>query len=306
MGNLTSKPPSAVCLNSFLDDSYVGCSSSSIYDIVTFLSIVPDIDNKLVLTTKTKQRWKNSSRNTLIGNGEKLAKLFTHSRLIVLERVRASNTNFLHAIAKCCSVIVNTDENIFESSKTLHHAAQVIMNNQRLNSIQQLLSSHVTTHYLCPRCNTSSNSLSSTIKSIFIYHLHEKNSFTCATPLIWPESLDLCCPVCNERKESVVLPINNQIYHQCPSILMYQLSRGTLHSILNLHVALNDDKAVNQLYKPCAVLVVDEYNSISVIELDGKLVFHSSPYQQPVSYTYEKINELFDTSRLSVVFLRKV
>ncbi|CAF3542908.1 unnamed protein product, partial [Rotaria socialis] len=97
--NLSSKPPPAVCFYPFLDDSYIGCASSSVYDIVAFLSVVSDVNNKLVLATKIKQRWKISGMNTLIGNGEKLAKLFANSRLIILERIRTSNTNFLYAIA---------------------------------------------------------------------------------------------------------------------------------------------------------------------------------------------------------------
>lgn len=91
----SSKPPSAVCFYPFLDKSSIGCSSSTVFDIVGFLS---DVQNKLVLATRINQRWKISSMNNLLGNGEKIGKLFVNSRIIILERVRTSNTNFIYAI----------------------------------------------------------------------------------------------------------------------------------------------------------------------------------------------------------------
>jgi hypothetical protein len=94
----SSKPPTAVSFYPFLDKSSIGCSSSTVFDIVGFLSVVPDVQNKLVLATRIKQRWKISSMNKLLGNGEKIGKLFVNSRIIILERVRTSNTNFIHAI----------------------------------------------------------------------------------------------------------------------------------------------------------------------------------------------------------------
>ncbi|CAF1644597.1 unnamed protein product [Rotaria magnacalcarata] len=92
--NLSSKPPPAVCFYPLLDDSYIGCESSSVYDIVTFLLVVSNVNKKLVLATKIKQRWKISCMNTLIDNDEKLAKRFANCRLIILERIRTSNTHF--------------------------------------------------------------------------------------------------------------------------------------------------------------------------------------------------------------------
>ncbi|CAF4682520.1 unnamed protein product [Rotaria socialis] len=299
--NLSSKPPPAVCFYPFLDDSYIGCASSSVYDIVAFLSVVSDVNNKLVLATKIKQRWKISGMNTLIGNGEKLAKLFANSRLIILERIRTSNTNFLYAIAKCCSIIIDFDENNYGSCKTLHHAVQIIENNEKFNTLRQILTSNLTTSYQCQKCYCSSNSLSSTSKSIYIYQSQTKSPHIYATPLIWEGSLDLNCSICNERTENITLPITHQVHHQCPSFIMYHLSRTTFNSVMNLHVELTDYKQKKHLYKPSTVLLIDEYNSISVIQLDEVLVFPSCPYTKATSYTNDEINELFDTSRTSVL-----
>ncbi|CAF4030724.1 unnamed protein product, partial [Rotaria magnacalcarata] len=158
--NLSYKPPPAVCFYPLLDDSYIGCAFSSVYDILAFLSVVSDVNNKLVLATKIEQRWKISCMNTLIGNREKLAKLFAN------------------------------------------------------------------------------------------------------------------------------------IHHQCPSFIMYHSS---FNSVMNLHVELTDYKQKKHLYKPSTVLLIDEYNSISVIQLDEVWVFPSCPYAKAPSYTNEEINELFDT-----------
>ncbi|CAF3628835.1 unnamed protein product [Rotaria sordida] len=48
--NLLSKPPHTVCFYPFMDDSCIGCSSSSVFDIVAFLSVIPDTQNKLLDT----------------------------------------------------------------------------------------------------------------------------------------------------------------------------------------------------------------------------------------------------------------
>ncbi|CAF4799720.1 unnamed protein product, partial [Rotaria magnacalcarata] len=126
--NLSYKPPPAACFYPLLDDSFIGCASSSVYDIVAFLSVVSDVNNKLVLATKIKQ-----------------------SRLIILERIRTSNTNFLYAIAKFCSIIIDFDENNYGSCKTLHHAVQIIANSEKFNNLRQILTSNLTTSYQCQK-----------------------------------------------------------------------------------------------------------------------------------------------------------
>ena len=101
------KLPNAVCMNPFLEQSCIGCQSSIVFDIVSFLSIVSGAQNKLDLAAKVKQRWRISSMNRSIGNGEKLTKLFASSRIIIFGCVRSSNTNFSYAIAQCCSITIN-------------------------------------------------------------------------------------------------------------------------------------------------------------------------------------------------------
>ncbi|CAF1307474.1 unnamed protein product [Rotaria magnacalcarata] len=95
-----------------------------------------------------------------------------------------------------------------------------------------------------------------------------KNPHIYATPLTREGSLDLNCSICNERTENIILPITHQVHHQCPSFIVYHLSRTTFYSVMNLHVELTDYKQKKHLYKPSTVLLIDEYNSISVIQLD--------------------------------------
>ncbi|CAF5229167.1 unnamed protein product [Rotaria magnacalcarata] len=87
--------------------------------------------------------------NTLIDNDEKLAKFFANSRLIILERIRTSNIDFLYAIAKCCSIIIDFDENNYGFCKNLHHAVQIIENNEKFNNLRQILTSNLTISYQC-------------------------------------------------------------------------------------------------------------------------------------------------------------
>ncbi|CAF2087611.1 unnamed protein product [Rotaria magnacalcarata] len=66
---------------------------------------------------------------------------------------------------------------------------------------------------------------------------------------------------------------------------MYHLSRTTFNSVMNLHVELTDYKQKKKhLYKPSTVLLIDEYNSVSIIQLDKVLVFPSCPYTKAASY----------------------
>ncbi|CAF5198597.1 unnamed protein product [Rotaria magnacalcarata] len=57
--NLSSKPPPAVCFYPLLDDSFIGCASPNVYDIVAFLSVVSDVNNKLGLATKYQTKAEN-------------------------------------------------------------------------------------------------------------------------------------------------------------------------------------------------------------------------------------------------------
>ncbi|CAF3955863.1 unnamed protein product [Rotaria magnacalcarata] len=115
-----------------------------------------------------------------------------------------------------------------------------------------------------------------------------KNPHIYATPLTREGSLDLNCSICNERTENIILPITHQVHHQCPSFIVYHLSRTTFYSVMNLHVELTDYKQKKHLYKPSTVLLIDEYNSISVIQLDEVLATAVSTstsiqFNQPIS-----------------------
>ncbi|CAF4854420.1 unnamed protein product, partial [Rotaria sp. Silwood1] len=302
------KPPNAIFFQPFLEKFNIGCTSASIYDIVSFISIMPNTDNKLVLATKIKQRWRISSMPKLIGNGEKLCKLFSNSRLIILERLRTCNSNFLYAIAQCCSVhIYDIAENNIKACETLNAAIKIIENKPTFYNLKLMLSSNYTSYYRCQKCRCPSNSLSTTNNCISIYERDADHSQVYATPLTWQDTLDPYCSVCNEKINNVILPTHSQIHYQYPAILMFYSSRTTLRAVQDLCIELGDDNIRDQYaYRPISVLLIDEYNSISVIKLEKLQVYCSSPYQIITTLSHDSINDLFHTAQKTIIFLQQV
>ncbi|CAF3269861.1 unnamed protein product [Rotaria sp. Silwood2] len=301
------KPPSSIFFQSFLEDFNIGCSSSSIYDIVGFVSILPNAEKRLILATKIKERWSITSMKKLIGTGEKLSKLFAHSRLIILERVRMCDSNFTYAIAQCCSYIFNDiEENDLKICKTLSDAVKMIENKPTLSHLCSLLSSHYTTHYQCLYCQCTPSSLSITNKCISIFHKNTEHSSVYASPLTLTNMTELYCSVCNKKSENVILPIKNQVHHQYPLILMYYSTQTTLHAVSDLHIEFIDDSSqCKYTYRPSSVLLIDEYNALSVVQLENLLVFCKSPYKTATKLPTDRINELFYTAKKIVIFLKQ-
>ncbi|CAF3942060.1 unnamed protein product [Rotaria magnacalcarata] len=302
------KPPNAIFFQSFLEKTNIGCSSPTIYDVVAFISIMPNTDNKLVLGTKIKQRWRINSMTKLIGNGEKVCKLFANSRLIILERTRTCNSNFIYAIAQCCSfTISNIEHNDFCTCNTLNDAIKIIESEAKLNYLYSMLSSHFTTYYQCQQCRCSPSSLSTTNNGVSIYEQNMEPKFICGSPLTSLDRLDLSCSVCNKKTEDVLLPVHSQIHHQCPPICMYYSQRTILHGVQNLRIELaSHDSQSICAYQAISVLLIDEYNGISVVKLDRVSIYCTNPYQTVTTSSVDKINEAFHTAQKTIIFLKKI
>jgi hypothetical protein len=75
------KPPPVISLAQFSDWLAIGTPSSTLYDLITFNSIlhVGDKDN-MVRITKSKTNWITSVNKKRIGNGEQLRRLYGNSR----------------------------------------------------------------------------------------------------------------------------------------------------------------------------------------------------------------------------------
>ncbi|CAF4249386.1 unnamed protein product [Rotaria sp. Silwood2] len=303
-----TKPPNAIFFQSFVEKLNIGCASSHIYDIIGFLSIMPHTDNKLTLVTKIKQRWQVSSMMKLVGNGEKLCKLFAYSRLLILERTRTCNSNFLYAIAQCCSFVLKLSEpNELKICKTLSDAVKVIESNSNFRSLKSMLSSYLTTYYRCQSCDAASNSLFVTYNGICIYDQNTELKTIYGTPLKSSNIIDLTCSSCLQKMNNIILPINNQTHHRFPAILMYYLSQATLSIVQNVRVDLmNYETQSTCQYKATSILVVDEYNSISIIKLDPLALYDSSPYQKITTTSFDMIVETFHTAQKIVVFMKPV
>ena len=306
--SILRKPPNAMFFQSFLAKSSVGCSSSSIYDVTAFVSVMPNADNKLVLATRIKHRWKISSMTKLIGNGEKLCKLFGYSRLIVLERTRTSDSDFINAVAQCCScTLTEVEQNKRRPCNTLNDAIKIIGNNQTFADLYSVLSSHFTTYYKCYKCHCSCNSLSVTFKGVSMYENNAELSLIIGTPLNSSDTITSICPQCCAKIEDIVLPVHNQIHQQYPSFCMYLSQRTTLHAVNNLCIELPKQSIQNfNSYQATSVLLVDEYNGLSVVKLDKLSMYATNPYQVPTTSSSGAISEAFDTAQQTIIFFKQV
>ncbi|CAF0954609.1 unnamed protein product [Adineta steineri] len=300
------KSPDAICFSQFMDKSSIGCVSSTVFDVVGFLSVCSSADmkeKKLMSVTKIKQRWYVNPLQKLIGNGINFSKSFATSRIIILERVRTCSSNFLYAIAQCCSFTMNIKHDRIEPYKTLRDAIKIIENNEEFSELRRRLLSTSITYYICNKCSSSSDSLSLLYDCIHIYEQNSDNTCVYGMPLLYQELLDSHCSICNEKTKRIVLPIHNQIHVQCPSILMCCLSHTTFNTVINFHVELTDHIRNKHVYKPVSALLVDEYNTLSVIKLKNRSVYCSSPYETSNLVSNDEINELFYTARTVIVFL---
>jgi hypothetical protein len=269
---------------------------------------MPNSNKKMTLVTKIKKRWRISSTSKSIASAKKFCKLLANSRMIILERVRECNSNFLYAIAKCCSInIMGIEQDISKAYYTLRDAVKTIENDSAFECLRNMLSSHFTTYYKCLKCECTPSSLSNIYECICIYEPDIKHPPISAVPLASKNSLNLECSVCNEKTENVILPMHAQIHHQYPSILMYNLSRTTHQALKKLSIELNSqDIQCKYIYKPSSILLVDEYNSISVIKLQQNLVYGTSPYETSAVLSDDQINELCFTAQSVIVFLEQV
>jgi ribosomal protein L37AE/L43A len=75
------KPPGMLSLAQFSNWITVSCPSASVYDLVSFCSIVKSGENEsMVRVTKVKKRWLSSVHKRALGEGEDLRRLYAHSR----------------------------------------------------------------------------------------------------------------------------------------------------------------------------------------------------------------------------------
>jgi hypothetical protein len=127
----------------------------------------------------------------------------------------------------------------------------------------------------------SPDSLSSTHDCVSIYQKIEKDSLIIGMPFtLSNHSLDLQCSVCNNSTDNLLLTPYRQTHERCPFIFMYYSRRTSREQMLNLRIELMDDcTRLSQVYKIASVLLVDEYNSISLIKLDvsNNLMVYSHP-----------------------------
>lgn len=301
-----SKIPETICFQSFFERFNIGCPLSSIYDIVAFVSVTPN-SNKLLLTTKIKKRWIIHSTSKSITSAKKLCDALANSQMIVLERVSECNTNFLLAIAKCCSINIMNIEQTTGTYYTLRDAVKAIENEPLFNALRDILSSNLTCYYKCLTCDCISPSFLDTYECICIYEPDEKDPPLSAVPLAMKKSMNMKCPNCNEKNENILLPIHKQVHHKYPSIIMYHLPRAQHQAPKKSAFELyNPTMDCKQIYKSTSAILVDEYNSISVIEVQKGLFYNRNPYDISTFVSDEQINELCLTAQSVIMFFEQV
>ncbi|CAF1477311.1 unnamed protein product [Adineta steineri] len=309
---VSRKPPRILCFNTFMNSLGIGCPSSTIFDIVGFLSVVPTNANpKLVLVTKMKQRWRVSSSHKLIGDGEQLCQLFARSRIIILERLRDSQTNFLCAILQGCSFLNIDMDDIDNNYHTLREAIIEIEENPVFQRLQQNMASSFTNYYQCQNCYRISDSLSSTFESVSIYQQVNKDSLIVAVPLTWNVDLpDLTCSHCMTNTGKIILTLFKQTHQHFPSILKFQSQRTSREQTINMRINLmNSSTQSSEMYKIISVLLIDRYNSISLIKLEKSnnfIVYTQSPYMVSSSVSDIEIDDLFVTAQSVIFFFHKL
>ncbi|CAF0912387.1 unnamed protein product [Adineta ricciae] len=185
------KVPETICFNRFLDKSSIGCTSATVFDVVGFATVDSSTENKLISLTKIKERWCVSPQQKLIGNGPMFLKLLAASRIVILERIRTCTSNFLYAVAQCCSITVNVNDRTIKPFKTLRDAIEIIEHDEQFTELRHLLLSSCVTYYACNKYHSSSNLLSSTSEGICIYEQDSDSSEIYGTPLLtsYDESL---------------------------------------------------------------------------------------------------------------------
>ena len=309
---VSRKPPRTLSLATVMNTSSMVCPSSGIFDMVGFLSVtLISVDDKLVLVARIEQRWRRSSSGKPLGDGEQRCQMFARSRIITLERLNKSNVNFVHAIKQCCSIgNINLEEITYDFT-TLREAIEHIENNSNLEHVRQAISSIFTNYYLCPGCQRRSNSLASLIDSVSIYQQPANDSVLTAIPFVWSASASqMECPKYTKRIGDVMLILFRQTHQRCPMILMLQAQKTSRQQIMDLRFNLiNDSTKVNYTYKFVSVLLVDQYNSISLIKFsmpDNWMVYCEAPHSVSASLSDTEIDGLCVTAQAAILFLERV
>lgn len=306
------KPPRTISLANVINAMSIVPSSSAIFDMVSFLSAVTINGVKnLVSATKIKQRWRISSSPNLIGDGEQLCQLLVRSHIIILERVNKKDGSFLHAIQQCCSLANVESVTIEDDTKTFREAVKQIEKNPNLKQLRDAVSACFINFYECPDCNNISDSLTSTIDSVSLYQQTSTDSEFYAASLMWnTDSSDISCSKCLKQFGDRILTPFRQDHHRCPNVLMLQAETSTRQKLKNLRLNLNNDlTGVTNTYNFISALLVDRYESISLVKLtlpDKWTIYCKPPYFEPASLSNTEIDDLFLTVQTSILFLRKV
>ncbi|CAF3445060.1 unnamed protein product [Rotaria socialis] len=80
-----------------------------------------------------------------------------------------------------------------------------------------------------------------------------------------------------------------------------------MFTVLTLKQSIhNHDSQSICAYQAISILLIDEYNGISVVKLDKVSIYCTNPYQTVTTSSVDKINEAFHTAQKTIIFLKKI
>ena len=286
--------------------------SLATFGIVGFVSVMPiNTDDKPVLATKIGQRWRISSSQKLLGDGEQLCQMFARSRIIVLERFHDTHISFLCAIAQCCSVNNIKSAGNTDGCKTLREAVKQIEKDPNLENLRSTICASFTNHYQCPYCLSIADSMIYMTNAVPLYQQSSKDDFLYAFPFVSnASSSDKTCPKCEKQLADTILPLFRQTHQRCPKILMLRGEPSSRRQLSNLRLKLiNNSTDTTHVYEFISALLVDQYKSISLLKFvrpSHWIVYCQPPYSVPTSLSDNDIDDLFITAQSFVLFFDRV
>ena len=167
---VSRKPPCTFSLSKIMNELSVVPPSLATFDIVGFVSVMPtNTDDKPVLATKIRQRWRKSSSQKLLEDDEQLCQMFARSRVIVLERFHDRHISFLCDITQCCSVTNIKSAGTTDGCKTLREAVKQIAKDSNLENLRSTICASFPNHYQCPYCLSIADSMICMTNAVPLY-----------------------------------------------------------------------------------------------------------------------------------------
>ncbi|CAF1441600.1 unnamed protein product [Adineta ricciae] len=309
------KPPGTLSLVRFSSWLSIEYPSSSVYDLVSFSSIIRSGSNEIMVrATKIKKSWSTSMNKRLIGCGEVLKRLYANSRILVFECVQMkSKTNFVHAINRCSFHIPPIFDNDPSTCKSFRASCLTIETNKKCVHLNDVLVANIKTHFSCNSCHRSSDSATIVKEQVYIFKSTVKGKL-----IGYPVTFDLqninnseqSCVNCNHPIKNIQMEVLKQVFLKCPSVLVKLGDRNTQPKIIfDSELELTDVDDITYCYTAASILLISRYSdTISVIKRIGSdyIQYSGEKFSESSVLSYSKMADLFDISSTNLIFYYQI